>query len=128
MNLHESGENYLETILILSNKNDMVRCIDIARELGFSKPSVSRAVALLKKAEYINVEESGNVILTDSGRLRAEQIYERHNILTAYLIKTLNVDKELASIDACRIEHVISDEVFLKIKEYVLSKQEIYKL
>lgn len=122
MNLHESGENYLETILILSGKNDIVRCTDIAKELKFSKPSISRAVALLKNANYITVGDAGNIILTQSGRLRAEQVYERHNILTAYLIKTLNIDKKLASIDACRIEHVISDEVFLKIKEYVLSK------
>lgn len=122
MNLHESGENYLETILILSGKHDIVRCTDIAKELKFSKPSISRAVALLKNANYITVGDAGNIILTQSGRLRAEQVYERHNILTAYLIKTLNIDKKLASIDACRIEHVISDEVFLKIKEYVLSK------
>lgn len=124
MKLHESGENYLETILILSNKNDdsRCRCIDIAKELGFSKPSVSRAVALLKKANYIIVEESGNIILTESGKIMAEKIYERHNILTQYLVKTLNIDKNIASIDACKIEHIISDEVFIQIKKYVLDK------
>lgn len=125
MNLHESGENYLETILILSNKSDIVRCIDIAKELGFSKPSVSRAVALLKKANYIQVGQAGNIILTESGKLRAEQIYERHNILTQYLVETLNIDKTIAGVDACRIEHIISDEVFVQIKKYVIDKQKI---
>ncbi|WP_024832685.1 metal-dependent transcriptional regulator [Ruminiclostridium josui] len=115
--LQESGENYLETILILKNKNGNVRSIDIANELGYTKPSISRAMAILKNAKYITIDEnSGYISLTDSGYNIAKAMYERHEILSRYLI-SLGVSPETAAQDACRIEHVISQETFEKIKE-----------
>ena len=118
MVLRESGEMYLETMLILKSRFGYVRSIDIANELGFSKPSVSRAVALLKENGYVTLDPNGMILLTDTGREIAEKIYERHQILTAALQK-LGVSDETASADACRIEHVISDETMDKIKEYI---------
>jgi len=117
--IHESGENYLETILLLSQKNGSVRSIDIATELDFKKPSVSRAMGILKEADLIVVEHNGNIVLTESGLKKAKEIYERHRHITEFLVKTLNVSDEIAEKDACRIEHVISTETFEKIKEYI---------
>ncbi|EGD46903.1 iron (metal) dependent repressor, DtxR family [Ruminiclostridium papyrosolvens DSM 2782] len=115
--LQESGENYLETILILKNKNGNVRSIDIATELGYTKPSISRAMTILKNAQYITVDDStGYISLTDSGYEIAKAMYERHEILSRYLI-SIGVSPETATQDACRIEHVISQETFEKIKE-----------
>ena len=117
MSVHESGEMYLEAILVLSKKNGFVRSIDVSEYLGYSKPSVSRAVGLLKTGGYITVENDGGLILTDSGREIAEKIFERHTLLTRLLIR-VGVSEEVAAADACRLEHAISDESFLAIKEY----------
>ena len=118
MHLQESGQMYLETILILTNKSRAVRSIDIVEYMGYSKPSVSRAVGLLKQGGFILVDEDGYITLTDIGREEAERMYERHNLLTNLLVK-LGVDRETASEDACKIEHHISDVSFEAIKRYV---------
>ena len=117
MRLQESGEMYLEAIHVLSKKMTMVRSVDVSEYLGYSKPSVSRAVGLLKNGGYITVENDGGLILTDSGREIAEKIFERHTLLTRLLIR-VGVSEEVAAADACRLEHAISDESFLAIKEY----------
>lgn len=115
MNIQESGEMYLETILILSKKNEAVRSIDICDYMGFSKPSVSRAVGLLKGGGYILVDSDGHITLTELGFELANKIYERHNILTRFLV-SLGVSEDTASQDACKIEHVLSDESMTAIK------------
>lgn len=117
MQLQESGEMYLETILILSEKMPNVRSIDVVEYMNFSKPSVSRAVGLLKNGGFITVDASGFIKLTDVGYELASKIYERHRILTELLTR-LGVDEQTASNDACRIEHVISDETFDAIKKH----------
>ena len=109
MSLHESAEMYLETIYMLSLNSTCVRSIDVAEALNYSRPSVSRAVGLLKKDGYLEMDEDGFLTLTELGKSTAEKIYERHTILTAAL-KALGVDEESAAEDACRIEHVISDK------------------
>lgn len=119
MALQESGEMYLETILILSQKMPAVRSIDICEYMGFSKPSVSRAVGLLKGNGYILVDKDGYITLTASGREVAGKMYERHTWLTQFLVK-LGVDEKIASEDACKIEHYISDESFEAIKNHAL--------
>ena len=116
MKIQESAENYLETILILKNKNGTVRSIDIANELGFSKPSVSVAMKNLRENGYIEVDSSGYITLLDSGRKIAEKIYERHTTLSKWLV-SLGVDAKTAAEDACRIEHIISSESFEAIKK-----------
>ena len=116
MKIQESAENYLETILILKNKNGAVRSIDIANELGFSKPSVSVAMKNLRENGYIEVDSSGYNTLLDSGRKIAEKIYERHTTLSKWLV-SLGVDAKTAAEDACRIEHIISSESFEAIKK-----------
>ena len=118
MRLQESGEMYLETILILSRKLEHVRSLDVAGHMGFSKPSVSRAVNLLKNAGYLNMDPTGYLTLTDSGRAIAEKIYERHNILARFFIN-IGVDQETAFEDASKIEHYISDVTFDKINQLV---------
>ena len=118
MAIQESGEMYLETIYILSQKQQFVRSIDISGEMGYSKPSVSRAMGLLKSKKYITIEPSGNIVLTKSGEKLARNIYERHTILTKVLV-SLGVDKETAAEDACRIEHYISDKTFNAIKKHL---------
>ena len=118
MHLQESGEMYLETILILSQRQRYVRSVDVADYMHFSKPSVSRAVSLLKQGEYLTVNSDGFLILTEAGREVAEKIYERHQVLTQLLV-SLGVNKEVAEYDACKIEHDISDETFLALKRYV---------
>ena len=117
MRIHESAENYLETILILNNRLGQVRSIDIAGELSYSKPSVSRAVGLLKRAGYLLMEQNGQLILTAEGRKRANKIYDRHATLTRFLSLTLGVSEEAAMPDACRIEHVISESSFQHLKK-----------
>ena len=117
MRLQESGEMYLEAIYVLSKKLALVRSIDVSEYLGYSKPSVSRAVGLLKNAEYITVDPDGGLNLTDSGREIAEKIYERHTLLTALLVK-MGVSPDVATADACKLEHAISDESFQAIKNY----------
>ncbi len=118
MALQESGEMYLETILILSQKNGNVRSIDISEHMGYSKPSVSRAVGLLKKDAFITVDAQGHILLTEKGRILAEKILSRHTVLTQMLVQ-LGVSRETASKDACRIEHVVSDETFHAIKKHL---------
>ena len=122
MALQESGEMYLETILILSRKNGQVRSVDISEYMSYSKPSVSRAVGLLKKEGFITVEKDGFIHLTDKGLAQAEKILDRHTILTQMLIK-LGVPREIASNDACRIEHVVSDETFEAIRHHLLQQK-----
>lgn len=117
MAIQESGEMYLETILVLSRRQDAVRSIDVSEYMGYSKPSVSRAVGLLKNGGYLTVDDGGLLRLTDVGQELAEKIYERHNLLTEYLV-SIGVSRETASEDACRIEHVISDESFEAIKRH----------
>lgn len=116
MRSFESREDYLETILILHNEKGYVRSIDIAARMNFSKPSVSRAMGLLKAGNYITVDDLGGIHLTDAGREVAERIYERHTYLTQFLTG-LGVNPEVAAEDACRIEHVISSESFHAIKD-----------
>ncbi|MBQ2971304.1 MAG: metal-dependent transcriptional regulator [Ruminococcus sp.] len=117
MSIQESGEMYLESILVLSKKNPNVRAIDISEYMGFSKPSVSRALGLLKSGGFVTADEHGLLSLTNEGKAVAEKIYERHTELTNFLT-LIGVDKETASQDACKMEHVISDESFLAIKKY----------
>ena len=119
MRTHESREDYLEAILVLSRRLPLVRSIDVANYMEFSKPSVSVAVANLKAALLLTVSEDGGLHLTEAGRALAEQVYERHDLLTKCLV-SLGVDQETAQADACRIEHVISDETFEAIKAYVV--------
>ena len=121
MSIHESGEMYLETIHVLLEKNGSVRSIDISEHMGYSKPSVSRAVGLLKSGGYILVDKDGFISLTDSGEKVAMKIYERHTVLSNMLI-SLGVDPETARQDACRLEHAISDESFQAIKQHLFQK------
>ena len=117
MGVHESGEMYLEAIWVLSQKNGFVRSIDVSEYLGYSKPSVSRAMGILRREEYIVVDPDGGLSLTDSGRQIAEKIYERHTLLTSLLVK-LGVPEDLAAEDACKLEHAISDVSFQAIKDF----------
>ncbi|MDP4109898.1 MAG: metal-dependent transcriptional regulator [Bacillota bacterium] len=123
MRIQESGEDYLETILLLKLRNGHVRSTDIANELGYAKPSISRAVGILTQEGYITVGEKGYIAFTEKGQLKANEIYERHRLITEYLTLTLGIDRETADKDACRIEHVISSETFDGIKSFVLGKQ-----
>ena len=118
MHLQESGQMYLETILVLSRTLPAVRSIDIVDYMGYSKPSVSRAVGLLKNGGFIRVDEDGHITLTEEGKDVAETIYERHNILTEALIR-LGVEPDTASEDACKIEHAISDRSIKAIKAFL---------
>ena len=118
MGIHESGEMYLETIHVLLQKNGAVRSIDISEHMGYSKPSVSRAVGLLKSGGYILVDKDGYITLTESGISVAEKIYERHMVLSRLLV-VLGVSEETAAEDACRLEHAISDESFQAIKHHI---------
>ena len=121
MALQESGEMYLETIYVLSKKGANVRSIDICEHLGYSKPSVSRAVGLLKNGNYISVSPEGYVTLTDIGIEISKKLFERHTILSEILIN-LGVDKQTALDDACRIEHVISEQSFKALKDNLYNK------
>lgn len=118
MRLQESGEMYLETIYMLSQTMDTVRSIDVVEHMGYSKPSVSRAVGLLKSGGYLTMEANGALVLTEAGRAIGEKIYNRHTILTALLMR-LGVDRETAAEDACRMEHAISDATFEAIQRHM---------
>ena len=118
MQIQESGEMYLETILRLSKEKTSVRAIDISEEMNYSKPSVSRALGLLKQGDYITVDACGHICLTDAGREIAEKIYERHTLLANFLV-SLGVDTETAIEDACRLEHAISDTSFMALKSFL---------
>ncbi|MCI6091237.1 metal-dependent transcriptional regulator [bacterium] len=122
MKIQESAENYLETILIIGNRQGYVRSIDIANELGFSKPSVSVAMKNLRLNGYIIVDANGHITLSDTGREVAETIYERHTLLTSWLV-SLGVDEKIAAEDACRMEHVISVPSFDAIRKHVQNHQ-----
>lgn len=122
MSINESGENYLETILMLKEKNEIVRSIDIAKKMSFSKPSVSRAVNKLKHGGFIMINANGNIDLTVKGYNRAKSIYERHQFFCDFLLY-LGIDEEIAKHDACRIEHVLSEESFEAIKAFVIKKR-----
>ena len=119
MHLQESGEMYLETVYILTQKSDSVRSIDICEYMGYSKPSVSRAIGLLKNGGYITVDGKGYITLTEEGEAVALKMFERHTMLTNFLIK-LGVDEKTASEDACKIEHHISEESFNAIKNHAI--------
>ena len=123
MHIQESGEMYLETIHVLFKKNGHVRSIDISEHMGYSKPSVSRAVGLLKNGGYIVVDPDGYITLTDLGMEVALKIYERHNLLTR-LLEKLGVSPEIAAEDACKIEHAISDESCAAIKNFLSRLEE----
>ena len=118
LQLKESGEMYLETIYILSQKKNFVRAIDICEEMGYSKPSVSRAMGLLRDGGYINVAKDGGITLTDLGLEVADRTYERHKVLSKFFI-SIGVDEETAVNDACKIEHVISSETFAALKKHM---------
>ena len=122
MHIQESGEMYLETIYVLLKKNGHVRSIDVAEHMGYSKPSISRAMGLLRAGNFIEVAPDGAITLTPAGASVAEKIYERHTLLSKLLV-TLGVSPETAAEDACRLEHAISDESFEAIKAHVLSHQ-----
>lgn len=121
--MRESGEMYLETILVLKRRKGNVRSVDIARELDFSKPSVSRAVGILKDDEFITITENGTIDFTEKGKIRAKEIYEKHKCLTSFLIEIVGVTPEIAEEDACKIEHVISDESIEGIKKLLENKK-----
>ncbi len=122
--MHESGEDYLETIYLLKKKNGFVRSIDVANELNFSRPSVSRAVGILKEDGLITVAEDGELILTEMGLKKAKSVYEKHTNLTKFLMLTAGVNEDIAETDACRIEHIISPETFKGIKRYLKEHKE----
>lgn len=121
MKMQESGEDYLESILILKESHGTVRSIDVAHHMNFSKPSVSRAMGLLRENGYITMEKDGLIDLTASGQEVARRIYERHQLLTRWLV-SLGVPAEAAATDACRIEHDVSDETFQKMKSHILNE------
>lgn len=117
--MHESGENYLETILMIKERKGSVRSIDIARELSFSKPSVSRAMGILRENGYITMEASGEIHLTESGKKKAEEIYGRHLLLTAFLREVAGVSEQMAEDNACRMEHILDQEVVDGISRFL---------
>lgn len=117
--MHESGENYLETILMLKQKKGTVHSIDIARALNFSKPSVSRAMGILRENGFITMGRTGEITLTETGLAKAEQIYDRHKILSAFLQDFIGVDSEIAEENACRMEHILDQEVMDGITEFM---------
>ena len=117
--MKESREDYLETILILSKQKAQVRSIDVANELGYSKPSVTRAMTELEKEGHIRRNEKGRLLLTESGREIAEKVYEKHCVITQLFSRCANVSEETAESDACKVEHVISEETFQGIKSYL---------
>ena len=123
MAIYKSGEDYLETILILSKNGNFVRSIDVATEMGFSKASVSRAVNILKNEGLITIEPDGQLKLTEKGETKANSVYSRHNLLKKFFIEFLGVDEDTATNDACKIEHVRSEQTYLKLKEYVKNNQ-----
>ena len=121
--MHESGEMYLETILILGQRKNLVRAVDVATEMQLSKPSVSRALVRLKNDACIIVDENGHIAFTEKGRAIAEKIYERHQVLTEILM-AIGVDREIAAKDACKMEHDISDETFDAMKRHLREKKD----
>lgn len=123
MAIYESGEDYLETILLLHRRTGYVRSVDIANELNYSKPSISRAVNILTENGYITVENGGQILLTEKGKAKAEAVYDRHVTITEFFEKILDVSAENAEKDACKIEHIISEESYGKLKEYLAQRE-----
>ena len=121
MSIQESGEMYIENIYVLTKHSDKVRSIDVCERMGYSKPSVSRAIGILKRNGYIEVDPSGYITLTESGTRVAERIYERHTILTEFLV-SIGVPHDVAVLDACKMEHILSDEAFDAIKKSISEK------
>ncbi len=121
MSIHESGEMYMEAVLVLKQKTGFVRSVDVAEYLGYSKPSVSRAMGILRREEYLTIDATGDITLTAKGQAVAEMIYERHTLLTE-LLTGLGVPEEIAANDACKIEHDLSPETFAAIKRHVAEK------
>lgn len=124
MKIQESGENYLETILILEKEKGNVRSIDVANHLGFSKASISRAMGILREAGYLVMDDGGNLLLTEAGREKAEQIYGRHRLITRFFVEALQVNPQTAEKDACRIEHVISEETIEQMRQWLQTAEE----
>ena len=122
MSLHESGEDYLETIYLLTQKNPFVRSVDIANELGYTKPSISRAMRILREEGLVTVADDGQVRLTKAGKARAVAVYERHTLITDFFMQYLGVTPETAEKDACKIEHVISEETYLRLRSYMTER------
>lgn len=120
MRLQESGQMYLETIYVLSKEKTSVHSIDVSEHMGYSKPSVSRAIGILKNGGYVEMAEDGSLTLTDEGLAVAEKIYERHTILTEFLVR-IGVDRETAAEDACKMEHDISDASLAALKRFIES-------
>ena len=116
--MQESGEMYLESIYVLTKKSAHVRSIDVCEYMGYSKPSISRAMGLLKASDHIHIDNDGYITLTESGKAVAERIYERHTLLTRMLVR-LGVSEETAAEDACRMEHILSEETFSAIKKHL---------
>lgn len=121
--MHESGENYLETILVLKERTGTVRSIDVARELNFSKPSVSRAMGILRENGYIVMEPSGEILLTDRGKAKAGEIYRRHCLLTVFLKEVAGVSEQMAEENACRMEHILDQEVVEGISRFMEERE-----
>jgi Mn-dependent DtxR family transcriptional regulator len=119
MAIRESGEDYLETILIIKSRKGSVRSVDIAEELGYSKPSISRAVSVLKKGGYIDVLADGEILLTEAGKELAERVYRRHKTIKIFYKDILGVSPETAEADACKTEHALSEETFLKLEDFL---------
>ena len=115
----ESGENYLETVLRIMEEKGHVRSVDVAEKLGVTKPSVSRAMSILRAEGYITFADTGHILFTEKGRAKAEAVYDRHRTISRFLVLSLGVDEALAAKDACRFEHDISDETFGRMKDYV---------
>lgn len=122
MSLHESGEDYLETIYLLSKKNPFVRSVDIANELNYTKASVSRAMKLLREENLITMAEDGQIRLTKNGLQKAQDVYSRHTLITDFFEQQLGVNAVTAEKDACKIEHVISEETFLRLRTYMMER------
>ncbi|MDR0919050.1 MAG: metal-dependent transcriptional regulator [Oscillospiraceae bacterium] len=117
--MYQSGEDYLETILILCSKNSFVRSIDIANELNYTKPSISRAMKKLKEQGFVNIGENGSISLTEQGKIKAEAVFSRHKILHSFLVEVLGVSENQAEEDACKIEHIISQETYEGLKKHL---------
>lgn len=130
MDIQRSGEDYLETIYILQNRTGYVRSIDIATEMGYSKPSVSKGMSILKELGYITMAADGQIKLTKNGLKRARQVYDRHLVIREFFIKKLGVNPTTAELDACRVEHVISEETYLRLRYFMsesLSEEASFK-
>lgn len=123
MKIKQSGEDYLETIYVLQKRLGQVRSIDVANELGYSKASVSRAMRILKENDFIIMGQNNNIVLTHKGSARASEIYERHKIIAKFFEESLGLDEETSAIDACKVEHVISQDTFEAIKKFLNEKR-----